>query len=459
MLSKKKSFSHPPVNRGLTIAETIMVITLLSVIMAYSIPRVIEYNQERAWDISATMLSAVSASANRYIKDNKDTLTTQLKTAKNVVITGKQLQDAKYLPPGFSLTTDDGQSYLVAITQDGKSNLMAFVLTSAGKEIQPNGLRYIAQNISGLGGYIWPANQAIGANGSWTVNLSDYGLSGQMGRLAVMLSSDSLGSDSEAGDRLYRFKVNGRPDLNKMHTDIDMGNNSLNNTSAVNAQTVTVENDIKSNSGWIITQNDKGWLNATHGGGLTMTDDDWVRSVNNKGIYTGGQLRGGTIHAEGRLATDEFLQLNKIMVPGQSCEAGILTRDAEGAPLYCQAGILTGIGGGGMSRVAVNNLDIVSNGSYKVLLVTVSSLFNAGDGSHTGSASFNVYVDGGLVGVVKTSVRVDKGGSSGHYWGYQNYGVTQKQIAVNVKSNSRVTVMLAGSSYHNTSDVRIDLTS
>ncbi|EKN3347713.1 shufflon system plasmid conjugative transfer pilus tip adhesin PilV [Yersinia ruckeri] len=459
MLSKKKSFSHPPVNRGLTIAETIMVITLLSVIMAYSIPRVIEYNQERAWDISATVLSAVSASANRYIKDNKDTLTTQLKTAKNVVITGKQLQDAKYLPPGFSLTTDDGQSYLVAITQDGKSNLMAFVLTSAGKEIQPNGLRYIAQNISGLGGYIWPANQAIGANGSWTVNLSDYGLSGQMGRLAVMLSSDSLGSDSEAGDRLYRFKVNGRPDLNKMHTDIDMGNNSLNNTSAVNAQTVTVENDIKSNSGWIITQNDKGWLNATHGGGLTMTDDDWVRSVNNKGIYTGGQLRGGTIHAEGRLATDEFLQLNKIMVPGQSCEAGILTRDAEGAPLYCQAGILTGIGGGGMSRVAVNNLDIVSNGSYKVLLVTVSSLFNAGDGSHTGSASFNVYVDGGLVGVVKTSVRVDKGGSSGHYWGYQNYGVTQKQIAVNVKSNSRVTVMLAGSSYHNTSDVRIDLTS
>ncbi|MCW6572822.1 shufflon system plasmid conjugative transfer pilus tip adhesin PilV (plasmid) [Yersinia ruckeri] len=459
MLSKKKSFSHPPVNRGLTIAETIMVITLLSVIMAYSIPRVIEYNQERAWDISATVLSAVSASANRYIKDNKDTLTTQLKTAKNVVITGKQLQDAKYLPPGFSLTTDDGQSYLVAITQDSKSNLMAFVLTSAGKEIQPNGLRYIAQNISGLGGYIWPANQAIGANGSWTVNLSDYGLSGQMGRLAVMLSSDSLGSDSEAGDRLYRFKVNGRPDLNKMHTDIDMGNNSLNNTSAVNAQTVTVENDIKSNSGWIITQNDKGWLNATHGGGLTMTDDDWVRSVNNKGIYTGGQLRGGTIHAEGRLATDEFLQLNKIMVPGQSCEAGILTRDAEGAPLYCQAGILTGIGGGGMSRVAVNNLDIVSNGSYKVLLVTVSSLFNAGDGSHTGSASFNVYVDGGLVGVVKTSVRVDKGGSSGHYWGYQNYGVTQKQIAVNVKSNSRVTVMLAGSSYHNTSDVRIDLTS
>ncbi|MBS0057773.1 shufflon system plasmid conjugative transfer pilus tip adhesin PilV, partial [Yersinia sp. Marseille-Q3913] len=111
MLGKKQPIAHPPVNRGVTIIEATLVITLLSVIMAFSIPHVREYNQERAWDISATMLSAVSASANRYIRDNKDTLTTQLKTAKNVVITGKQLQDAKYLPPGFSLTTDEGQSY------------------------------------------------------------------------------------------------------------------------------------------------------------------------------------------------------------------------------------------------------------------------------------------------------------------------------------------------------------
>ncbi|EKN6179296.1 shufflon system plasmid conjugative transfer pilus tip adhesin PilV, partial [Yersinia enterocolitica] len=143
------------------------------------------------------------------------------------------------------------------------------------------GLRYIAQNISGLGGYIWPANQAIGANGSWTVNLPDYGLSGQVGRLAVMLSSDSLGSDSEAGDRLYRFEVNGRPDLNKMHTAIDMGSNDINNTRNLNAQnglfsgdvsavngkysgdlttekSMTAKNDIRSNEGWIVTRNSKG---------------------------------------------------------------------------------------------------------------------------------------------------------------------------------------------------------
>ncbi|MCB5310592.1 shufflon system plasmid conjugative transfer pilus tip adhesin PilV [Yersinia massiliensis] len=381
MLSKKKSISHPPVNRGLTIAEAGIVITVLSVIMAYSIPRVIEYNQERAWDISATMLSAISASANRYIKDNKDTLTTQLKTAKNVVITGKQLQDAKYLPPGFSLTTDDGQSYLVAVTQDGKSNLMAFVLTSAGKEIKPNGLRYIAQNISGLGGYIWPANQAIGANGSWIVNLPDYGLSGQVGRLAVMLSSDSLGSDSEAGDRLYRFEVNGRPDLNKMHTAIDMGSNDINNTRNLNAQNglfsgdvsaangqysgnltakngnfsesvtanqgITANKDIRSNEGWIVTRNNKGWLNETYQGGFYMSDNDWVRSVNNKGIYTAGQVKAGTVRADDLLNAAGTLQLDQVSVAGVGCpQIGRQSRDNTGAPLFCIGGVWKKSGGG-----------------------------------------------------------------------------------------------------------------
>ncbi|MBS0057767.1 shufflon system plasmid conjugative transfer pilus tip adhesin PilV, partial [Yersinia sp. Marseille-Q3913] len=206
-------------------------------------------------------------------------------------------------------------------------------------------------NISGLGGYIWPANQAIGANGSWTVNLPDYGLSGQVGRLAVMLSSDSLGSDSEAGDRLYRFEVNGRPDLNKMHTAIDMGSNDINNARNLNAQngqfsgdvsatngkysgdltadqSMTANKDIRSNEGWIVTRNNKGWMNETYGGGFYMDDYNTIKTVNNKGIYTGGLVKGGTV------------QLEQVNVAGTSCpENGRLSRDAVGATLSCQSGV------------------------------------------------------------------------------------------------------------------------
>ncbi len=112
-------------------------------------------------------------------------------------------------------------------------------------------------------------------------------------------------------DRLYRFEVNGRPDLNKMHTAIDMGSNNLNNVGAVNAQTgnfsgnvngvngtfsgqvkgnsgnfdvnVTAGGDIRSNNGWLITRNSKGWLNETHGGGFYMSDGSWVLKCKQQG--------------------------------------------------------------------------------------------------------------------------------------------------------------------------------
>ncbi|MEN3262442.1 shufflon system plasmid conjugative transfer pilus tip adhesin PilV [Sodalis endosymbiont of Spalangia cameroni] len=353
MARNKQAFPCSRVNRGVSLAETMMVMTLLSLMMTFGVPHVLEYQQERAWDVSATTLSAVSAAARRYIRDNKDTLTSKLASAKNVVITGKELKAANYLPPGFSLTTGEGQSYLVAVTRNvsAQKEMMAFVLTTAGTEIPPRGLRYIAQNISGLGGYIWPMNQAVGANGSWNVNLTHFGLSGQQGRLAVMLSSDALGSDSEAGDRLYRFAVDHRPDLNQMHTALSMGDNDINKARNIHAQNgqysgnLTANKDIRSNEGWIVTRNNYGWLNETHGGGFYMSDNDWVRSVNNKGIYTGGQLKGGTVRADGRLSAGEFLQLEGTAQPGWGCGPnGLVGRTPEGALLSCQYGVWKGAG-------------------------------------------------------------------------------------------------------------------
>lgn len=32
-------------------------------------------------------------------------------------------------------------------------------------------------------------------------------------------------------------------------------------------------------------------MNSTYGGGWYMSDSSWLRSVNNKGIYTGGQVK------------------------------------------------------------------------------------------------------------------------------------------------------------------------
>ncbi|WP_290605629.1 shufflon system plasmid conjugative transfer pilus tip adhesin PilV [Arsenophonus sp. ENCA] len=72
-----------------------------------------------------------------------------------------------------------------------------------------------------------------------------------------------------------------------------------------------------------------------------MNDNDWIRSVNNKGIYTGGQLKGGTVRADGRLSTDEFLHLGEknAVQPGWGCSPnGLVGRTPEGALLSCQNG-------------------------------------------------------------------------------------------------------------------------
>ncbi|BES47996.1 hypothetical protein Ef22C057LT_44730 (plasmid) [Escherichia fergusonii] len=70
-----------------------------------------------------------------------------------------------------------------------------------------------------------------------------------------------------------------------------------------------------------------------------MSDGSWVRSVNNKGIYTGGQVKGGTVRADGRLYTGEYLQLERTAVAGASCSPnGLVGRDNTGAILSCQSG-------------------------------------------------------------------------------------------------------------------------
>jgi hypothetical protein len=69
------------------------------------------------------------------------------------------------------------------------------------------------------------------------------------------------------------------------------GQNVAAGTNVTAGNTITASNDIRSNNGWFITRDGKGWLDETHGGGFYMSDNDWVRVVNNKNIYTAGQVR------------------------------------------------------------------------------------------------------------------------------------------------------------------------
>jgi Tfp pilus assembly major pilin PilA len=379
------------INRGLSLVSVAVALGIVLIASPIGMEKYSNYLDEQVWTVTATHLSTVNQGARQYVKDNYDTILTQVKGGGNVTVTGQTLRDKGYLPAGFSLTNNSGQSYLLAVTRNATQTdkLIAFVLTTGGQDMAFKAQRFIAQNTAGLGGYVYPANMANGAGGGWQVNLSSMGLSGQSGHLATYLTSDVLAGGAEESDRLYRYAVNGRPDLNRMHTAIDLNANNVNNGGTLNAkdgnfsaavtattgtfsgnvsasagtfqgnvnaatgtfnQKVTAGSDITSNGGWLVTGGSYGWMNSTHKGGWTMTDDNWVKSVNDKGVSTGGQMKGGTVRSDGRLSTGDVLGLDKVSVAGAACSnVGDVSRDAAGAILSCQSGVWKGIGIGNVS--------------------------------------------------------------------------------------------------------------
>jgi len=358
------------IHRGVISIEVMVVLFIVLMAIVIGLPRYNQYMQELEWNTDARQMAAVGAAAKSYIRDNRDTLISQVSGGTPVQLTGAQLQTAGYLPQGFSLQNSAAQTFSIGIAKNPKASqkLVAFVLTQNGNEIPFKGLRHISQSIDGAGGYIQTAGVAEGAWGSWKMTLSTYGLAGSAGRLAVYLSSEVLGTDASESDRLYRYAVNGRPDLNRMHTAIDMNANDLNSAGALNArdgnfsntvkgvtgtfsgdvngangnfnQRLNANSDITSAGGWLVTRGSFGWQNSTWGGGFYMSDSDWIRAVNNKNIFTGGQVRGGTVRSDGRLSTGEFLQIDAVATAGAGCSPnGLIGRDNSGGILNCKNGV------------------------------------------------------------------------------------------------------------------------
>ncbi|EAM2471755.1 shufflon system plasmid conjugative transfer pilus tip adhesin PilV, partial [Salmonella enterica subsp. enterica serovar Saintpaul] len=311
-------------DRGWASLETGAALLIVMLLIAWGAGIWQDYIQTKGWQTEARLVSNWTSAARSYIGKNYTTLQGSSTTTTPAVITTTMLKNTGFLSSGFTETNSEGQrlqAYVVRNAQNPEL-LQAMVVSSGGTPYPVKALIQMAKDITtGLGGYIQDGKTATGALRSWSVALSNYGAKSGNGHIAVLLSTDELSGAAEDTDRLYRFQVNGRPDLNKMHTAIDMGSNNLNNVGAVNAQTgnfsgnvngvngtfsgqvkgnsgnfdvnVTAGGDIRSNNGWLITRNSKGWLNETHGGGFYMSDGSWVRSVNNKGIYTGGQVKGG----------------------------------------------------------------------------------------------------------------------------------------------------------------------
>ncbi|EEP5105107.1 shufflon system plasmid conjugative transfer pilus tip adhesin PilV [Salmonella enterica] len=319
-----------------------------------------DYLKSREWQVVAMQTNRFTQAASSYVGRYYPTVLASATTTTPVVVTAQMLKNTGLLPASFSETNSYGQQYQAMVVRNPQYQelLQGMVVSRGGHAMPFTALNQISKDITaGFGGYVEDGQTAVGAMRSWRIALSSYGTRTGRGHLAVMLSTDDLSGAREDGDRLYRFQVNGRPDLNRMHTAIDMGGNNLNNVGTVTASNVAAQNgnfgvslvsngpvtaggDIRSTGGWIVTRSGKGWMDETHGGGLYMSDNDWLRILNNKGFYTGGEIRGGKVRSDGNVSVGGVLDLDQINVANTYCpKDGSVSRTATGAPLSCQSGI------------------------------------------------------------------------------------------------------------------------
>lgn len=334
-------------DRGWANLDVALALIVVMAMTVFGLTKYKDWQQEKNWQVEASHISTYAAAARGYVGRNYATLLSATSTTAPTVITTAMLKNTGFLPSGFTETNSQGQRLNTYLVRNGQNTelLQGMVVSSGGSVYPDKALRLISRDIkTGFGGYIDDGKTATGALRTWKILLSSYGATSGNGHIAVLLSTDELSGAQEDNDRLYRFQVNGRPDLNKMHTAIDMGGNNLNSVGTINGQTGTFSGNVSGSNG-IFTSNVSGangsfTQNITAGAqvkGATVRADSDISAGRN--ITATNEVSGATVKATGNLSAGGVLQLDRINVAGIACYPnGQISRDANGGVLSCQSG-------------------------------------------------------------------------------------------------------------------------
>lgn len=329
--------------RGFSLIETMFVLLLITLAVSGAFVWQERYYESLNQKETAQHAKLVADAAGKYVKDNYSAVLAAAGPTTPATITVAMLRATNYLPSGFSDRNNYGQTYTIRAIEPTANLLQTVVLTTGGSTIPELGIRRIAKLIGAKGGYISTTNTALiqGSSGGWQIPLAPYSVSPGAGRIGTALFVED---GAVINDYLHRSAVPGHPEVNRMNTAINMNSNDITNGGVVTAATInggTVNSFGHTTAGaWLQTSGNNGWRNTTHNGGWYMSDPSWLRSVANKGIYTEGEMRAGTLRSLDRTTVGEYLQLSGVATEGTACSPnGLVSRNIAGLTLSCQSGV------------------------------------------------------------------------------------------------------------------------
>ncbi|MHC5208979.1 shufflon system plasmid conjugative transfer pilus tip adhesin PilV [Pseudomonas chlororaphis] len=351
-MKKMRGYSN---QRGATLVEALIVLIISAIAFGAAEQQYSKYLDNITNKQAADHATLIAGAASKYLKDNYAAVVSSAGPTTPALISVAMLKSTNYLPAGVSDKNAFGQDYNVVVIEPVPNQLQALVVTTGGQTISELDGRRIAQYMGAKGGFISTIDPSVatGSFGGWQMALSPFAVSPGGGHVATALF---LEDGALVNDYLYRNAVPGHPELNRMNTAINMAGNNLNNAGTVNAGTVaatavttntmTASGNISAanatiagettTGGWFRTTGDSGWYNQKWNGGWYMSDPAWVRSYGDKGVYTGGEMRGGKLTSTGRTEVGEYVKLNAVVNEGDYCEAdGLVSRHASGL-LICQ---------------------------------------------------------------------------------------------------------------------------
>ena len=377
------SRSSPRHQRGFGFLEVLISMTIASIFAAGTVGLYMRYLDRQMNQSASEQMAIVSDAASQYIKDNYQAVSGQASGSAPAVITIAMLRNTGYLPAGFSDLNSYGQDYQILARKTAANQLQTLVVTRNGDAIKEIDAIDIAKRVGAKGGYISKQNPSVatGSFGGWSTSMAPFNGTTGAGHLATALFFQD---GAIVNDYLYRNAIPGQPNLNRMNTNLDMGNNSITNAASVYANgnveaagkvnagqdvnaggtvtggTVTSKGDIQGNrlfindyagvggnldvagaafaGDWFRAKGEGGLYFQKYGGGWYMTDPTWLRSYNNRNVYTAGEMRGGTLTSEGRTVVGEYLQLNGTANENWGCSPdGLVSRNPDGI-LLCKGG-------------------------------------------------------------------------------------------------------------------------